>query len=248
MRIKATSLTFSFGVVVLLIAILARATAVNASGAWFSPGVSTQFYSITILGSVVLALGLAALASHRAAHMDGVIRAFDRDVTSIRRTVESSGGIGSDAGLPGGTVALDEVLASLELVGGATEAQTSRVGHDSIVDVPALAERTRAEVLEKVERALLKQRTALRGARDRVWPMVAGPIGLAIAFVAISATMLPGVEGFLVTYHDINTMFILMIGYSWWLLVAWAVLALASLPTEAVETKRFRPRIWERVD
>lgn len=47
--------------------------------------------------------------------------------------------------------------------------------------------------------------------------------------------MLPGVEGFLVANHQLNMMLILMLAYVWWLLVAWAVVAVAILPSGAVD-------------
>jgi hypothetical protein len=192
---------------------------------------------VTLLTAAVLALGLGALAAHRLGHIDTRILSLERDLGILQRTA-------ADEGDPQGA-GDDDVLVQLETVPEGRANATEKVGHDSLLRVPFLYRTTvgKAALLED----LRKDYEYLLTARDRVWPSVAGPIALAIFFVAISAAMLPGVEGFLVRNYQLNTMLILMIAYSWWLLLSWAVVALSTMPTEHRTKKVFRPRLFERV-
>lgn len=247
MGYRSTSITFSFAVVFLLIVILARATAVTTPEPWYSPSVSAQFYAVTLLGGTLLAFGLAALASHRTSQLDASLRAADWEVEMLDRIAASGTGGGEDSN-PLGSSALDAVLGQLETVEAGGTTATDKVGHDSIIEVSRVHQR--ASVVGKLElrQSLVKQRESIRFAREHVWPSVIGPVSLAIFFVAVSGSMLPGAEVFLVDQFQLNTMLILTLAYSWWLLVAWAALAVALLPTEWTHTKVFRPRLFERVE
>ncbi len=247
MGYRSTSITFSFAVVFLLIAILARATALTTQAPWFSPDISAQFYGVTLLTASLLAFGLAALAFVRVGHFDAALRGLDSQLVGMQRMLKET--LSADE-RPSGLSAqssVDEVLAHLETVGGGTRA-SGKVGHDAIFEVPSVVQGTHLEEKRAVWEELQKMRARLLSVQDRVWPGVVGPISLAILFVAVSSMMLPGVEGFLVANHQLNTMLILMLAYAWWLLVAWAVVAVAVLPSGAVDRKVFRPRLFERVE
>lgn len=249
MGYRSTSITFSFAVVFLLIAILARATALTTQGPWFSPSVSAQFYAVTLLAGTLLAFGLAALASHRTSQLDTSLRAADWEVEMLDRIAASGTGGGEDSNpLPGGSSELDALLGQLETVEAGGTTATGKVGHDSIIEVSRVHQRASVVGKQELRQSLVKQRESIRFARDRVWPSVIGPVSLAIFFVAVSGSMLPGAEVFLVDQFQLNTMLVLTLAYSWWLLVAWAVLAVALLPTDWTHTKVFRPRLFERVE
>ncbi|MGQ0797409.1 MAG: hypothetical protein ACT4OI_06065 [Methanobacteriota archaeon] len=229
-----------------LIVILARATSVTTDGPWFSPAVSAQVYGVTFITGSLLAFGLAGLAFLRVGHIDARLRSVDRELHALSRAIKEELG-GDESADPPTEHAVRDVV-RVETVGGGASG-VEKAGHDSILDVPRVFQATGTASKEQVRMDVRKERDHLRLARDRVWPGVAGPISLATFFVAVSAASLPGVEGPLsVELFQLNTMLILTISYTWWLLVAWSVAALALLPTDSVETKRFRPRLWERVD
>src|SRR6266545_4256143 len=60
-----------------LVAALAAGTALGTSGPWYSAVVSSQVYSVSLLGAIVLAAFLASLAGSRAGHLDEIVRSLD---------------------------------------------------------------------------------------------------------------------------------------------------------------------------
>jgi len=54
---------------------------------------------------------------------------------------------------------------------------------------------------------------------------LAGPSFVAVAFVAVSSMLLPGVDGFLIANYQLNTGAILALSYGWWVLILYALLS-----------------------
>jgi len=232
----------------LLIVILARATALATPDRWFSPAISALFYEMTLVVASILALAIAAIVMARISRFDATLRVLDLEIATLGPGVK--GGIVSDDGpsprSPQSAVA--DVIRRLETVGGGTVAE-ERVGHDAIIGLSSVVQRQGVEDRQALREELGRQRARISASRDRMWPGAVGPISLSLVFVAIAGTMLPGVEGFLVANFRLNTAFILLIAYSWWLLVAWSVVAIATLPTDTVEPGAApRPQVFERFE
>ncbi len=66
-----------FAAALALVAGLASATALGTPGVGYSADISAQVYSVALLGAIVLAAFLAALAGSRAGHIDEVVRSLD---------------------------------------------------------------------------------------------------------------------------------------------------------------------------
>ena len=242
---RSTPVAFTFAVTFFMIAILARAVSVTTTGPWFTGTLSIFFYSVSLIAGLFVAVGVTAFASHRASGLDAALSSLDLEIATNRRNTEGREGAEGGSGLSGG---IGEVLGRLETLDATGRGGSEPSGHDSILASPTVYRTGTAEPAEELVRELTKQRNAIRTSRDRVWPTVAGPITLALLFVTIAGAMLPGAEGFAGYNYQLNTMLILMIAYSWWLLGAWLVLSLILLPTAVLDTKVFRPRLWERVE
>lgn len=242
-------MNFVFVVLLGLVAILARAVSLTTRGPWFAPDVSIQVYSVTMLGSMFLALAIVALASFRAAHLDELLLSMEmrtavlsqvagvdlRPTADDRRTSLRSASIG-----------LDEVLDGLDGPpdGGALP---MRLAQDTVV-VPEVRLPVGAHSIADVQGEMVNRYRAIQSARDRVWISVLGPLAVSLCFLASAGAMLPGAEGFAQTNFQLNTMLVLFLGYAWLLLLAWAVATLVMLPSASRRRRVFRPRLWETVE
>ncbi|MCI4371669.1 MAG: hypothetical protein L3J78_03370, partial [Thermoplasmata archaeon] len=128
--------TIVFGVIFVAIANLAWDTAIATTGPWFTPGVTLQTYSITLIGALLLAFGVAAVAANRVGHYDSLLRSFDMRISAVKALAASRAkASGKDAGEPR-TVdqEINEVLGDLE--GVASDSVRSETGHaDSLVQL-----------------------------------------------------------------------------------------------------------------
>lgn len=216
-----------YAVAAALVADLAWATAIGTSGPWFSPAISVQIYSLALLLGAVVGIVLAAAASARVVRLNDQLEALDARIAALRD------GPSSDR---------SELYGAGGLLVGREDEDVADVLHVLRPGGPPVVEMTRGEravgVSQEVVRLsgavadtkrfrdLVAARGAVRTARARVWPAASGPIGMSVVILAVAGAMLPGSEGFAVRNFQLNTMFILAISYSWWLLVAWAVTAL----------------------
>jgi len=242
LSIRAAAATSPFVVIIAIIAILARATAISTEASWFSPGISAQFYEITLLAASFLVLGLGSIAVARLGRFDTAIRELDLEIAAIRHAIR--GATMNDDSSPGRSSSV-EFVQHLQAIGIRTT-ESEKVGHDAMIDVSPEIREEASDDRTALWEELREQRAHLVSLRNHVWPIVIGPISLGILFVAISGTMLPGVEGFLVSNFHLNTALILLLAYSWWLLVTWTVFALATLPAETLERASPRTRLHDR--
>jgi hypothetical protein len=206
-----------------IIGYLAWQTALGTTGPWFSPTISQQVYSATLISATVLVVGLVAFASAQAAAAARETRGLDlriailrgSGVTQLPGVIDTNGDM-EDPPAPFLEVPTRGVGAALVSI--------KRQGHDSLATVPSFAALQAPEVaLREFSRA----RNLLLGARARLRGAVAGPCAMGTVFLGIAGAMLPGSEGFLQNHFFLNTTLILFLGYGWPFLAAWASAGLA---------------------
>jgi len=225
--------TIVFGVIFAAIANLAWNTGISTTGPWFAPGVTLQVYSITLIGALLLAFGLAAVAANRVGHYDSLLRSFDMRISAVKALVATRAReSGKDAVEPR-TVdqEINEVLGDLESL--ASDSVRSETGHaDSLVQLDEILRLSDSRTQTVVLRELVRERIGLRAAQSRLLSTAAGPAVTALIFVGISAMMLPGSIGFAETNFRLTTGLILFLAYGWAFLAAWAFIAVIMTSTD----------------
>ena len=220
-RQRLTIATLLFLGAFAIVAQLAWNTAESTTGPWFSPAISRDVYSTTMVAATILVAVLAALASGQAAATARETRALDLRLSILRGSgmTTVSGGIDIDRDIED---TLDEILGSAndEL---APVITVDREAHDTLVTVAMEGKLVRQDVaLREIARA----RASLHKAASRIWGGVAGPIAAGLLFLGISGAMLPGAEGFAESHYILNTALILFLGYAWPALVGWTAVGL----------------------
>lgn len=247
---RSASIAFAFTVLFGLIAILARAVALTTNGPWFSPSISLQMYSVTLLGSVVVALGVVALASSRASHLDEALLSMEIRLATLSRETGVDSRSLLDSPASNSRKPAQDIASVLDLLdaGEDTALDADPGGHDSLVEVHQVAPAAPTRTVTELQWDLVSQYRAVQTARERVWIAVAGPLIVSFVFLSISAAMLPGSDGFAQTNFQLNTTLILILAYGWWLLLGWSVLAVIMFPITSRKRRIFRPRLWELVE
>ena len=245
MFIRAASVTFTFVVLLGLIVILARATAVGTSGPWFSPAVSMQVYAVALLASIVVVVSAALAASARAVSLDAALRSLELQIVAATYGGSSgTGGIARTESVDSTRAHGGDVREVLKLLGprGASEREGGIAEDDS-----ALRTDRRGMVDSgPIGRELIAQRFALKSARARVWSNVVGPIAVSTIFAGIASAMLPGSEAFALNNYVLNTTSVLILSYGLWILVAWFIVSLVAL-TSGAAGRRPRRLSWDRI-
>jgi hypothetical protein len=236
-RQALTVATLLFVGALAVVADLAWNTATGTTGPWFSPAVSRDVYTTTMIGGIVVLSVLGAMASSQAASAARESRALDMRLNILRASgviVSGTSGIDIDR----------DIEDTLEEILGGTTATTAPVvtmdrdAHDSLLAVTTEFRGPRQEV---VLREVARTRAALQGAGARIWGAIAGPVGAAVLFLGVAGAMLPGAEGFAETHYVLNTAVILFLGYGWPFLAGWVAIGLgfarAQEPKQVMETK-----------
>lgn len=224
-------LTVSFGIVFMAIADLAWLTAIGTTAPWFTSSTSAQMYTTTLMTATLATLVLASLAASRLASLE----AKSRDVARTQNPREATDipiQIGELEALARGRQVspegLDEILAELgEFAEGPKVEVRERPGRPVQVSVPRPTRPARLAGIERGPGPTIGD--ALRRARRLVWQTVTGPLTVFLIFIALSGAMLPGSGGFAQTHFQINTGFVLFLGYGWPFLVAWTIAAIVLL-------------------
>jgi hypothetical protein len=221
-RTRVIGTTLLFLAALAIVAQLAWTTAEETTAAWFSPDVSREVYSTTMIAATILVAVVAALASGQAASVAREALALDLRLGILRGSgvnVTGSGGIDIDRDIED---TLDEILGSAG-EGPAPVVTVDREAHDTLITVATQGKGLREEI---VLREVARARSALHNASSRIWSAVAGPVAAGIVFLGIAGAMLPGSEGFAATHYVLNTALILFLGYGWPILVGWTALGL----------------------
>ena len=206
-----------------VIAQLAWNTAIATSGPWFSPAISRDVYSTTMIAATVLVAVLAALASGQSASAAREARALDLQFNILRGSgvmASGSGGIDIDADIED---TLNEILGGVDGSAAPLVTMDREAAHDTLVAVTTEGKALRQDV---VLREVARARSALHKASSRIWGAVAAPLTAGIVFLGIAGAMLPGSEGFAASHYMTNTALILFLGYGWPVLVGWVVVGL----------------------
>lgn len=255
MSVRATSIAFVFGALLGLVGILARAHAVEVNTPWFGPAATLQVYSVSLLAATLTTLGLALFASSRAGRFDDALRTYELRVAALYGHRGLALLRHRDRVDPDEEDLYEEEFAQPEEYDtrlrpyediDAAWGLVRRRFREAANSQPVTPQGPRQRRLQEVQEVLLRQRDALQAVRDQVWPTLAGPLTGAVLMTAISGIMLPGSGGFAQTHFQLNTTFILFLGYGWWVLLAWVVASIASIPSVTGPKRVFRPRLWER--
>ena len=227
-----------------LVAALAAGTALGSSGPWYSAVVSSQVYSVSLLGAVVLAAFLASLAGSRAGHLDEIVRSLDLRLAGLPEAMmlpEDRDAIVADVEmLPPSDAEIDDFLKRIEMVpteGGVAEFEVA----GTLVDVSTAisGSKTRRELLKEI----IRQREDALMARTRIVESVAGPLAGCLTFAVMAGAMLPAVEGFAAVHFQLNTAVLLFLAYGWACLVAWALVGVGLLGARSPKRSHAPPRI-----
>ncbi len=224
MRVRLPSVTFVFVMLFVLLAIVARALSVGTSRALFDASLSRDVYMAGAIGGSAVLLVSILLLSQRLSWLDDRL-----DAVSLRLGRASADGakLRIDPGpqLRRGNAAPDQpapLTASqvLDSPGRAvretppTGSGTSTVAHPD----PNPSSPNWPEVYGR----LVWIRRVIR-------VYYGGPVVVSLLFVAISVTMLPGVQGFASSAFRLNTMMVLFLSFGWCILVAWILILSITL-------------------
>jgi hypothetical protein len=230
LRVSPGMVTFPFAFAILIVAYLALSTGTSTTGPWFSTGISFQVYSFTLTVASLLGVFLAIVASGRRGRIEELLLDLDFHLAGL---AGSHRGDTEPRNLPenkptdvrdGGEVSLPSESTAQP---GGMVLQVERNGQQGVVSPDSVPETV--AISRESLRQLLLRRHNIKAARDRIWPLMTGPILVLLSFAALSGMMLPGSEGFAEAHYQLNTTLILFLGYSWWILLAWTVAALVGI-------------------
>jgi len=231
----------AFATMLGVVAALASATALGTSGPWFGAAVSTQVYSISLLGAIVLSAFLVSMAGSRAGRLDEIVRSLDLRLAGLpeamRLPEDHEPSPGDVDLLPPSDAEIDDFMNRIESVpteGGVEEFEVA----GTLVDVSTAitSAKTRREVLKEV----IRQRGDALAAHARIMESVAAPLVGCLTFAIVAGTMLPGAESFATTHPQLNTAAVLFLAYGWTCLIAWALVGVGLLGARA-PSKRSQP-------
>ncbi len=231
-HVRPSIVAAPFAILFAVIANLAWVTAASTSAPWFSPVVSLQVYTVSLIVATFLAVVLVLHGSSRVNALDLGVRRLDRRVALMR--VASSRTV-SDARRRSVPLPqeldddLDDDSDVLPKGGPSMAARVEKEGHDALVELPAIVRTASASVRTEMLRSLVRERVGLREMRAQVRAAAAGPVLASLVFLAIAGPMLPGSDGFATSHYQLNTALILFLAYGVPALVAWSVIALAIM-------------------
>ncbi len=227
----------AFAAVFAVIAVFAAVTAGGTTAPWFSAAISSQAYAASLVGAVVVAIALAAVAVSHLGRLEDARRGIALRIAAMPEADLLPAGeatlVTAEAikMIPPSDEEVDELLTALATpVPGAPPGMEIEVT-GTLVEVSAAltAARTRKELMK----ALLIERARVEVARVAAAPSIAGPIAIALLFALAAGAMLPGSDGFAASHFQLNTALLLFLGYGWMFLVLWAVLAFSMLTTRS---------------
>lgn len=213
------------------------------SFAWYPPDLSRWVYSTYFVGSAVLLLGLTVIGYV-------VQSAFDRRAREVNERIQETRAQGS-------VVPPElQILASPSDVAGAEpddiettmtelvrlESDVAPEGEADMGETMVLLQSQRAEAvaLSTQDRRLLRRRESLKLRQEFIVKFLAGPAVSASVILSVSGMLLPGADGFLQTYHQLNTALVLGFAYSWPGIGAYLVASILAL-LGSLRTERKKP-------
>ncbi|HEX9339744.1 MAG TPA: hypothetical protein VF992_01015 [Thermoplasmata archaeon] len=216
---RVAVVTIAFVATLVLIAVLALATALGTGGEWFTPSVASQSYVVTLIGSVLLVLGLAIAASLHVASIGREVARLDERIAVVRGSARAE--------MRFSAVADRDVDAELDATLGTMERDVAVVEVRTPMPVTRRPGVPTMQEARSLIRELVSERFAVRQSLAGVRWAIAPAVAAAIVFGAIASVMLPAVDGFARWNYQLNTTLILFLAYGWPVLVAWTVTAIA---------------------
>src|SRR6266540_1061049 len=160
-----------------LVAALAAGTALGTSGPWYSAVVSSQVYSVSLLGAIVLAAFLASLAGSRAGHIDEVVRSLDLRLAGLPEAMSLPEDRDPSPGdvdlLPPSDAEVDDFLKRIQAVpteGGVEEFEVA----GTLVDMSTAI--TSAKARRELLKEVIRQRGDALTAHARILEAVVAPL------------------------------------------------------------------------
>lgn len=229
MSLRPRTLGAAFGAYFTGIVLLAWSSSKDLTNPWYGPDLSRWLYTTYLLGSAALLAGVLVVASRRTASID---RRLAQLTDGMRLATDYAGHENGPDGAKGAyerdavdqdiddllerlddiEVASDEtvIVEEATVVGEATSSQVLADAPPSVAGAPT--------DLVALRQRLLRVRASVRA-------YAAGPAVVLMAFLGVSGAMLPGVDAFLQTFHQLNTTLILAMAYGWAGLGAYVVAA-----------------------
>lgn len=223
-------LTVGFGIVFIAIADMAWLTAMGTTAPWFTSSTSAQMYTSTLTTATLATLILSSLAASRLASLEGKARAARREAEDSRDAVRIPVEEAEERprNRPTSAGELDQILAELGQIAEAPTVEVrERSGRPMQVSVPRAIPGIGPSETDRRSDPMIGE--ALRRARRLIWQTVTGPLAVFLIFIGLSGAMLPGTSGFAQTHFELNTGFVLFLGYGWPFLVAWTIAAIVLL-------------------
>ena len=212
-----------FGVYFLLMAVIAWYSG-QTLGYRYSLDVTRWTFTIYLLAGAIFVVGIAAATLWTMKYIDGRIEKLEQaagpEVELVEELVVEEPVLDAvppplheEPASSGDHVDrdIDELLVSLQ--------EMEQEAVEEVPEVTAVAPRavqTKTVEAERPVADLVESRrlTILRTKRDSIVSYFAGPALASIAAVGISAAMLPGSDGFLLSHPELNTSLMLGLGYT----------------------------------
>src|SRR5439155_1719897 len=227
----------------------------RAGSIWFEPPISQTVYQTTMVGGVLVLLGLFITASI-SPHVRGAVptnsaaaKKVGLDLPELRRLVAEAAA-GHDADLAQRVRLVEQVKGTLEA---ALVERIAESLQSVLIDIERMkaatqqvhaAEMTAAEAVALLDTgnyaAAVDRSARARDTLERqMGPMprielatgpssfvaLSGPAFVSVVFVALSSALLPGVGGFLNQAYELNTAAILSLSYGWLGLILYSFLS-----------------------
>ena len=213
--LRPRTLSVVFGLYFLIVLVGMGAFAMSLKSMWYGPDLSRWVYvGYLVTGSVfVVGIGLMAMASQRSLETRIALLEASQPPGVVSAEEPSLGPADIPPPLPDPPMEdeavdrdIDELLVSLQEM---EDTASSAVEEPRLVP-PALRQAARTSARSSVVPELER----LRRARKSVGRYIAGPALASVAIVAVAGAMLPGSDGLLQTFYQLNVFFILTIAYS----------------------------------
>ncbi len=234
---RASVLAAIFGSYLAFVMFAAWSFASGLANPMYNPTVSRGTYAAYLVASSAFLVGLAVVAFLVQGAFDGRVR----DVNRALGTLLLGGGaafVSSDVIPPSLRSKTDEGQSDLkEILETLGEAQTQEV-----LLVPSSTAAPEAKTMITLQRALLHRREELGRRQLTLMKFLPGPSAVAVAFIALSAAMLPATDAMLVTLHTINTTLILGLAYGWVGLAAYFAISMGGVVRVVKMNGKHHPR------
>ena len=229
-RVTARKLAMGFGGFFIAMFAFAWYFTRDLTSPWYGADLSRWVYASFLIASALLLAGVLTSVARRTASLDRRIAVLEGDAEAQPS---------SSRGPPGPTKDrvdrdIDDLLGKLADMGpgqGGTDLEVLEDVAPEGLGPLVTMEPEPISMEDSPQESLARAR--LQAARRSARAYAAGPALVTVVFMGISGAMLPGVDAFLQTYHQLNTILILGIGYNWAGLGAYVVASVLAMLRES---------------